>query len=519
MSNVTKQARLFARRQFLRGTGGFTLGLPFLPSLLPRTAHATFTQPKYFVAFATGHGGASEANMYPADALLTGASDIHPGHTAHFGKLVARTEGNDRVLSAVLRAPSSVLTEQLVGKINVLRAFDIPWYMGHNGGSHLGNFARCDQGQEVYGAALRPAMTTIDRIMAYSPNFYPNTTGIRSRGIVPGFSSNSYEHSSPAAGTGNIQNVAGEFSSHALFDLLLKGAGNNEPPPPAPRKTILDRVLASYRNLRQSNRRLSANDRQRLDDHVERLSALEMRLANNNASPSRACTNVTRSAVDSWDVVRGKDGSDPALAKQFYGLLNDVVAMAFSCGTTRIAAYAGIGQMTTYAGNWHQEVAHLHTDPPKQAVLIASMQKNFEYVMLDLAAKLDAIEYSPGKTLLDQSLLQWTQECGNVTHMSINAPIVTFGGAAGFFKTGMYVDYRNRTKTWRSNDQSWNTGITQRQWLASTMLAMGLEKSEFETPGEPGYGDPFMAADWKYANFVHPDVLTRASDVVPIIPA
>ncbi len=40
-----------SRRSFLRGLGGLTIGLPFLETLAPRTAHAQVTSPKRFVVF------------------------------------------------------------------------------------------------------------------------------------------------------------------------------------------------------------------------------------------------------------------------------------------------------------------------------------------------------------------------------------------------------------------------------------------------------------------------------------
>ena len=44
--------------------------------------------------------------------------------------------------------------------------------------------------------------------------------------------------------------------------------------------------------------------------------------------------------------------------------------------------------------------------------------------------------------VLDNSYLTWTQESGESTHNSRSIPVITFGSGAGFYKTGVYADYR-----------------------------------------------------------------------------
>ena len=75
-----------SRRMFLRGAGGFTLAMPFLPSLLPRDAHAQSMFPKRFVAMATHHGGIWTPNMFPAFESLNQSLD-YGGHTVRSGPL------------------------------------------------------------------------------------------------------------------------------------------------------------------------------------------------------------------------------------------------------------------------------------------------------------------------------------------------------------------------------------------------------------------------------------------------
>jgi hypothetical protein len=149
----------------------------------------------------------------------------------------------------------------------------------------------------------------------------------------------------------------------------------------------------------------------------------------------------------------------------------------------------------------------------------------FEKAFLDLANKLD-VEEADGRSYLDNTLLMWSQESGHDTHNSITVPIVTAGSAAGFFRTGQYVDYRNRdnpiTRDIPATAHQFPTpGILYAQWLSTVLHAMGLPRSEWERAGEKGptltHRDPTYASDGAK---VWPDRLfAQAGDVAPFLKA
>jgi hypothetical protein len=99
--------------------------------------------------------------------------------------------------------------------------------------------------------------------------------------------------------------------------------------------------------------------------------------------------------------------------------------------------------------------------------------------------KLFGTNTAPAKTLLDHSLVVWHQECGNRTHLGINMPIVAFGSAGGFLRTGQYLDYRNlNKKLYDANDaETSHHGLVWNQWMATILQSMGLQPSEYETTG------------------------------------
>ena len=402
-----------------------------------------------------------------------------PGFEIRYGALAGAVTGGKRVLSPVLTASSSVLTDRLLGKMNVLRGFDYDFYLGHHQGGHLGN-----TNARVEMNTTKP-MQTVDQLLAWSNKFYPDVGGIRRRSLVTGqqFRGISFGYSNPSAGNGTIGAVGTEMSSKALFDSVMMNVKSpSTAPTVAARKPIVDRVLLNYKQLRESNRRLSKEDKQRLDDHIGRLAELER-----NFTVKRTISCTAKAPTADSRPLENDRLTDP----KFYSLINDVIAMAFACDTSRVSTVCVLSTfLLDYGGNWHQDVAHRFAEPEPQSLLTKSHQITFEATILDLAAKLDAIEDSPGVSVLDNTLVQWTQESGPSTHDAQGLPIVTFGGASGFFKTGNFVDYRCLTPIAKMGFGEY-LGLPYRRWLANVLMSMGLSPSDYETGGVKGYGDSY----------------------------
>ncbi len=504
MKNTMKSS-IFARRQFLRGAGGFSLALPCLSSLLPRGAHAQ--SPKKFVAITSPHGAVWVQDMCPALSTLTNRMDLYPGHNIGSGPLQRTIVGPNAKLSNILSAPSTALTDRLVSKINVLEGFDVAISLGHNSGSHLGNFVRNDQGPKDL-----LAIPTIDQLLAWSPTFYPNLNGIRERAIVTGEGGISWNYSSPSSRSGEIQRVQAEPDPARLFDRVFMGGVPTEQPGAPKRPPVVDKVLAEYKAMRNGNRRLSNADKQRLDDYMDRLAELQ-RVLTASAPVAASCADVRKP---------GAGGS----VREHHGRINDVIAAAFLCGSSRIAtnAISNLEALTDYRGDFHEAVAH-STWRAKEPmdIMIETKRRVFEWVFLDLVRKLD-VDSGAGSSLLDDTLVQWTQESGPESHTNYSNPIVTAGNAGGYFKTGMFVDYRNvrpasaeGTGTVFGTPPKKYVGLLHNRWLSTALQAMGLNPGEYETATMKGYGD--ARVDSNYRNKVVPQVLTDRTAPVPLITA
>ncbi|MCG8557646.1 MAG: DUF1552 domain-containing protein [Proteobacteria bacterium] len=501
-----RKARNLARRQFLYGGGGFALALPWLPSLLPSGAKARAPREPRFVAIASNHGGLFEDKIFPPERLLGPDQPLYPGHAIRSGTLRATQQGGQSVISEVLRAPTSELTSSLVAKMNVLRGLDIPFYIGHHTGGHLGNFARNDGNGSEGKEAQRHPMPTIDQLMAWSARFYPDLTGIRLRSIVTGKMGRlCWGYSNPSARTGDIQEVRSERDPVKIFNAIFEPTSG---PSGKPRQPIVDRVIESYRSLKQSNRRLSGADRQRLDDHMDRLSELQRRLS----------TRVRHATCN--DLSAPASSTDP---RGYYQALNDVIAAAFLCGASRIAVVGVVEEVfVAHGGDWHQAVAHQWEKPDAQLKLQQANGAVFREVFLDLARKLD-VEDGAGSSVLDSTLIVWCNESGEETHNARSMPVITAGSAAGFLKTGVCVDYRRRTQ--EGMTQKWGkergySGLTYNQWLATVLQAMGLPQKEWqgvEHNGPTGYGYPYVSDAYRPTH-AH-GVIQNASDVLPLLKA
>lgn len=478
------------RRQVLRGAGGFALALPWLPSLLPRDADAgvsPFSQ-KRFVAIATEHGAIWSDSMHPSEDTLT-QTQQYGGRQIRRGDLVRTDEGGVGRISTVLSGDGTRLTAALAAKMNVIRGLDVPFYIAHHRGGHLGNWAANDgngtDGQKQFDSPT----PTIDQVLAWSDTFYGDLSTILERSLTIG-ESISWGWTNPEdPQPGQVQALPVEWSSLALFNRIFVPEEEED----NPRPPVVDRVMENYRSLRESNRRLSASDRQRLDEHIQRIDELQRRLA-----VAVSCGDIPVPTADSQQLWGDSSfGVNPELQAEFWQLFNDVVVAAFVCGTSRIAVMRVTDIFSGYVGDWHQDIAHqAHLpDGAAQAELVAANQRMFENVVLDLIAKLD-IDEGDGTTILDNTLLQWTQESGPTTHESVDTTVVTAGSAGGAIRTGQYIDYRNLNTEFGSPYEGspvrLYTGLLHQQYLGNVLRAMGLTPAEYEIDSGGGYPDLYI---------------------------
>ena len=496
MKNMKNQ---ISRRHFLRGACGATMAIPFLPSLLSRTFAQDIPADNphgCFFAMGTDHGNVWAQNMYPNASLLTQEMQ-YAGRNVRYGALAATVDGTDHVLSPVCRAPASVMTPDLVSKINILRGLDIPYRIGHHLGGHLGNFAGTVDNVTEGIDNVKFMAPTIDQVLAYAPEFYSTadlTTRMTQRSFNIDGGNLSWNYTSPGAKAGNVVSQPSFNRNLDLFQYLFDpGSAFN-----GIDTFLVDRIKSSYDRLKV-HPRLSAGDRLRLDAHVERMSEIERKLAvvtQLGQVPDAPSTDSNTY----WSA--SSFSSNPTQNASYCHLMNDMIVAAFSAGISRVGTwYQGVKFADTQIQDWHGQVAHEGMGgEAAQPWTVGWNRGTFAHVMMDLAAKMDGVVMENGSTLLDNSVLLFTQEAGQYTHHTgcVNYPIVMAGGGGGYFQTGMYVDFTNQDIVYddlaelaAANPliERESPGLYYNQFLANVLESMGVPKASYGSFTDFSSGD------------------------------
>jgi len=567
--------RQLGRRHFLLGTGGAVLSIPFLSSLAPRAAKAQALDQRFFVAFMTGHGGVWPEHMYPSDGVLSSSHSIYADHTMRWGRLSSSPSGGQVSLSPVLTASSAALPQSLVDKMMIIRGLDVPTYIGHSTAAPLGNYERRDQGpdsQDLY-------CPTIDQILAAWSGFYTGGDPyvLKSMHVGQNFSwiqrSNGIQAMDPATSPDVLFRTI--LSTVPAYQPPTQPAPTEptptqpaptptEPTPtqPAPTPTeptptqpaptqptptqpaptqptptqptptqqpgesrthVLNRVVEHFNRLTKGSfgdaRRLSANDKARLNDHMDMVADLARRF--DAAEPAIAQKANVGAVCDPQAGNTGNTDNKDAMYSPAYGDLrawhedyNAVFAAALACGASRLATvrientFHHSSNFTIDWEQWHDPVAHQarqsrahwgSSAEHPQDTLVTAKNNFFRDAYVDLIERLDMIDAGDGTALLDKGLVMWSQESGPVTHEMDSTPVVTAGSVDGYFNTGHYFDLRNRNGSPRVGESfehpplltERRPGILYNQWLSNVLQSMGMSPSEFQRShpyGWAGYG-------------------------------
>ena len=457
--------------------------LPFLPSLLPGTAYGAdpvpARQPRFYW-LTSDHGGVFEASMFPEHV----AADEQPGAVHRPHRHVGAADRDDvrgatRSSRRCCARPRSALSAALVGKMNVLRGLDVPFYIAHNTGLHLGNYARND-GNGGDGKAVQASpRPTIDQMMAWSPSFYPDLSRHpRARDDHGSGRPLSWNYRDPAITPAAIQNVS------RLLQLARAVQPDLRPRDAAGQRACADRRPRARELQAPAQRQHAAVGRRQAAPRRSHRSPRRA-AAQADTTSAASCSNVTE-PTDNANKHNGNSPDDAAKQLQLY---NEVAARVHVRHQPhRGRRYGDTSRFVSYGGDWHQDVAHQWQLPDAQTQLVSSYQ---QLLLLGAGRHGQAAgqrRRGAGRLHLPRQLaLRLEQECGMETHGSVSIPVVTFGSAAGAMKTGccattaasvIGLDLRSRG---RGASRRW---AVLQQWLATVLQAMRVPPSEFERWGE-----------------------------------
>jgi hypothetical protein len=206
------------------------------------------------------------------------------------------------------------------------------------------------------------------------------------------------------------------------------------------RQSVLDAVKADTRALKQ---RLGASDKARLDQHLESIRSIELRLGTTRAQ----CATPARPDATYPE----PNGQEPIAEKN--RVMSDILAMAMACDLTRVFSVlfssAGAGTVFWMAGaqNGLHQIAHderaqgAEPQPTLHAAQVFTMQQ-FAYFL----ERLRTTPEGAGNLLDSCAILCTTELSEGMVHTNDEFPIVLAGRAGGAMQSGFH--YRsNRENT------------------------------------------------------------------------
>lgn len=453
------------RRKFLRGAG-VTLGLPLLDAFTRRKAQAA-VEPGYAV-FVVGMNGVQQASGYSGEA-----ERFWPSKTG------ALTRAS---LAADTGRAVSELAEH-AERLNLIKgiAFAFPGNgCGHSGG-----------GNQVLTAAKVSDDPAKNKSLAMGPSAdFRISKALSNQDPLALYAGPKYgyinDHISFRAAKDLI---VAENNPWTTYSKLVAMTGGSEAAAKllvVRRKSINDLVRAEIKEL-LNDTTLSAADRTRIDAHLSSVRDLELSLV-------KELPPETVTALRSVD---GQQRTDENRLKVLH-LQFDLVAFALNSGVTRVA-YVQVGDGTdgishtidgTKLPSFHHISHRINGDGSEGSPIANSDMMHHRIDRLTMRSykllldKLAAVK-TPQGDLLDLGFAVWTNQLATGSHRYENVPYLVAGRAAGYLRTGQFIEVGKTM-----NNKILNTLIT----AAGVRTAAGAPIEDFGDPSLPkGLFAPIVA--------------------------
>jgi hypothetical protein len=266
----------------------------------------------------------------------------------------------------------------------------------------------------------------------------PQTWKENQEGLHEGY----YSHCSYASPT---QPLPAETDPRAVFKRLFQvkeqgpGAGAPGAGGDPLDRSMLDLVLGGAKDLRG---RLSQHDRQKLDEYLDGVRALErrifaMELRRAEAGKEAARRPSTDSAPIPLSIPRGDKRSE------YMDVMCDLTVLAFQTDLTRVSSYIGStpnGASYPELGFTDQHHSQTHHNNRIEMVDKVAAINTFNVARFARMVKSMASLKEGDGTLLDNSIMMWGTglEDGN-KHTRANLPFIVAGRGGGTLETGRYL--------------------------------------------------------------------------------
>jgi len=417
-------SRQISRRTVLRGLGA-TLALPYLEAMNGWTALGAPAEPKAArrIAYFYVPNGVHMQDWTPE---ATGA-----GYTMPFLLDSTLSKFKDDLL---------VLSGLTLDKARA---------NGDGGGDHarsLSSFLTGRQARKTHGADLRAGISA-DQIAAQkvgqSTRFASLELGI-DKGMNAGNCDSGYScaYSNNLSWRSESTPMAKEIDPKLAFERLFASPGETSAARTrreSIRKSVLDSVNQDANSLRA---KLGATDRRKLDEYMNAVREIEMRL-NKVENKSVAAPKFTPAESS-------RPSGIPATFEEHVKLMYDMITLAFRADLTRVATFviANEGSNRSYknigVSEGHHELSHHGNDKAKHEKIKKINQFHLQMFAYFLE-KMKGIQEG-SSNLLDQSMLVYGSGIGDGNrHNHDELPILVAGKGGGSIKAGRHLRYTKET--------------------------------------------------------------------------
>ncbi len=211
----------------------------------------------------------------------------------------------------------------------------------------------------------------------------------------------------------------------------------------AARQSVLDAVKGDVLALKA---RASTSDKMRLDQHLDSIRSIELRLSTGAA----VCTTPAAPAADYPE----PNGQEPIEEKN--RVMSDLLAMALACDLSRVFSVlfmtAGAGTVFWEVGaqNGLHQIAHdERADGPELQPTLHAAQTFTHQQLAYFLNRLRSTPEGAGNLLDSAAILCTTELSEGATHTNDEFPVIVAGKAGGALKGGYH--YRSATKENTSN--------------------------------------------------------------------
>jgi hypothetical protein len=254
------------------------------------------------------------------------------------------------------------------------------------------------------------------------------------------------------------------------------------------RKSVNDLVREELKAL-QSLPSLSADDRQRLQQHFDGIRDLEVDLMNGGFT--QVACELDSATTDQVKTISSVAADNDRMV-DVVRLQLRLLGLGLACG------YAHTGTLQIGDGTdgtryeidgvrlpSHHHLSHRQngdggegTPIPDAAILHAKIDRMYAGLFGDFLDQLKGYK-TPTGTLLDDAAIVWTNHIANGAHQYENIPYVIAGNAGGALKNGLFVDLK--------------LGRNHRRFLTTLATAIGVSGAS----GDPitTFGDPRLNGD------------------------